>query len=450
MKRLVWLQVSLITTVVLTIIFATYLLVYRPLNDQLKDQTYENYLIISIQKERQVEQFIERSIEGSNSLSSRSFIRNAIQDYHDGIISFTELSNLTQPIYEDGFNALVNVSSATRVVDGIMVAEVNESLDTNILGSVEDVVTTQYDIIINDNGFIYVRVISPIVNNDHVIGHDSVTFDMSPLFEELNEGDKQLKIMDNESRSALINNAQIITNHQDYTLLVKNEEVIYVSEGLLFCNDTYLFVILSQNILEHDIDTLTMQNILRIGFLLLVGLTSIIGINVIFSTYRLKLSKIKRKYFQEKANVDTLTGVYTRHYLAHRLDRLKKEGNSDLMPVAVVMSDVNNFKKYNDTYGHQSGDQALIDLADIFKTLTRDNDLIVRYGGDEFLFLFPKTTETLCENIMIRINDKIKTMYKDKNISLAYGYVMLYDPNEVENAIREADRLMYENKRNLN
>lgn len=121
-----------------------------------------------------------------------------------------------------------------------------------------------------------------------------------------------------------------------------------------------------------------------------------------------------------------------------------------MVPIAAVMSDVNRFKDFNDTYGHQAGDQALVDIADIFKTSIRDNDLIVRYGGDEFLLVFTQCNETLCENIMARINDKIEARYKDKNISLAYGYVILHDPNEFENSIEKADQLMYEHKRSIN
>ena len=420
------------------------------MTNELRNQTYENHRIISSQKERQVEQFIDRTIEGAVSLSSRTMIRDAILDYHDGLISFNDLSIYTQNRYEDGFNALVNVSSVTRVVDGMVVAEVNESLDTTTLNSVEGVIETQHEVIFNNNELIYVRIISPIVNNEDIIGHDIVTFDMTPLFEALNEGDTLLTILGNEARTVLIHDAQIITDHQEYTLLLKDEEVLYVSDGLLSCEDTYLFITIPQDILEQDINTLTMRNLLRSGFLIVVSLAFVIGINVIFSTYRLKVSKEKRKFFQEKANKDALTGVYSRHYLEHRLNRVKTEIDHEMLPIAVVMSDVNGFKDFNDTYGHQAGDQALVDIADIFKTSIRDNDLIIRYGGDEFLLLFTQCNETLCEMVMKRINDKIDTMYKDKNISLAYGHVVLHDLNEVENSIEKADHLMYEHKRNLN
>lgn len=436
--------------VIFIALFATYFIVYQPLNNQLKIQTYENYKITAAQREMLVEQFIERSVEGANSLSSRTFIRNAIQNYHDEHITLTELSNLTQPIYEDGFNALINVASATRVVDGMMIAQVNESLDNTALNSVAGIMTTKYEMVITNHGLAHVKVISPIVNNDTIIGHDIVTFDMSRLMEELNDGEVLLSFLSAESRTMLYQDAQVITHDQAYLLLVKDEHVIYVSDALLQRDDIlYITVSISQNLLEQDINRLTRTSLLWSGFLVVTSLFIVVLINRKSTLNRLSILNDKRILFQEKANKDALTGLYSRHYLRHKLDQFKENFSHEMMPIAVVMSDINGFKKFNDTYGHQAGDQALIDIARIFKTMIRENDLLIRYGGDEFLLLFTQVNPSQCESIMQQINDAIVHEFKDNNISLAYGYVIVNDANKIEVSIDMADKKMYEYKRKI-
>jgi diguanylate cyclase (GGDEF)-like protein len=449
MNRKVLPQSLLIVVVILVASLATYFIVYRPLNQQLKHQTYENYRIISSQKESLLEQFIERSKEGANSLSSRTFIRNAIQDYHDGIIDFTELADLTEPIYKDGFSALVNASSASRVVDGMIVAEINETLDRDVIDRLTDIDDTRFEIITRDDLFLYVDVISPIVNDGQVIGHDVVSFCISPVIETLSEGDGLATIRDFEQRSTLFAQADIITEQEEYGLLIKDGKVFYVSDEILNGCAKYLCVEIAQNLLEEEINVLTRRTLLWSGFLILISLGFVVWINLQNASIRLQIAEEKRVFFQEKANKDALTGVYSRHYLDDRLDRFRREPDIEVMPLAVVMVDLNGFKTFNDTYGHQKGNEALRDVAKIIASSIREIDLVVRYGGDEFLLFFENCDEKLCEDIMMRINKKMENVYEDKDVSLAYGYVIVSDPEKIESSIDVADRLMYEHKRKL-
>ncbi|MBI9010258.1 MAG: GGDEF domain-containing protein [Tenericutes bacterium] len=415
------------------------------MNQQLIDQTYENYQIISSQKEMSVEQFIQRSIEGSNSQSCRTMIRDAIQNYYDGIMSFNDLSIFTQSKYEDGFNALTNATSASRVVDGMIVAEVNESLASDVLSLVVNVNETQFDLLINDQGDVFARIISPIKNGELVIGHDVVTFDMTPLIKELNDDVTVVTIINNELRFSLLENAKIITQHEKYVLLLKDKRVIFISDIIFSSSDSSVSIETSQELLEDDINSLTMRSLLWSGFLVIISLGFVIMISIKGASNRLSDEKNRRMYFQDKANKDALTGLYSRHFLEYAKSNLIY----NMMPVSIVMSDVNGFKRFNDTYGHVAGDQALIDLATIFKNIIRDDDLAVRYGGDEFLFIFKYCDEALCESIMKRINNKIEEDFKEKNISLAYGYIIVDDPNLLDISIEKADKIMYQNKRKI-
>jgi diguanylate cyclase (GGDEF)-like protein/PAS domain S-box-containing protein len=95
---------------------------------------------------------------------------------------------------------------------------------------------------------------------------------------------------------------------------------------------------------------------------------------------------------QEKAMRDGLTGLYNRHYLHETLPRELARAEREALPLAVVMIDIDHFKAINDTHGHMAGDQALQRIAEILQHLTRESDLVCRFGGEEFLVALPGLT----------------------------------------------------------
>jgi diguanylate cyclase (GGDEF)-like protein len=98
-------------------------------------------------------------------------------------------------------------------------------------------------------------------------------------------------------------------------------------------------------------------------------------------------------YYQMKevARRDGLTGVYNRQYFQERLETEFKEAKKDNYPLSLAIFDIDHFKKFNDTYGHLFGDKVLISTVDVVKTALRKNDMIARFGGEEFIILFPRT-----------------------------------------------------------
>ncbi len=87
------------------------------------------------------------------------------------------------------------------------------------------------------------------------------------------------------------------------------------------------------------------------------------------------------------ATQDQLTGLYNRHYLDISLPQIEASSKRRNSIIGVLLCDMDNFKAINDTYGHPAGDRALAELADIFRATVRGSDLIIRYGGEEFLIL---------------------------------------------------------------
>lgn len=159
-----------------------------------------------------------------------------------------------------------------------------------------------------------------------------------------------------------------------------------------------------------------------------------------------------RKIAEEKVKWltfhDKLTGLYNRAYFEEELLRLD---TARQLPLGVMLGDLNDLKKINDKHGHQKGDIALKSIAEILKSTCRNEDVIARWGGDEFVILLPKTNESDIVKVIARIRNNIFREKKGKfNLSLALGFalkkIVEEDINEV---IRAAEKMMYKDKKNI-
>lgn len=139
--------------------------------------------------------------------------------------------------------------------------------------------------------------------------------------------------------------------------------------------------------------------------------------------------------------LDPLTGVYARRYFeTYRTHLEGMEG--------VALIDVNSFKHINDTCGHAAGDAALRDIAGAIRSCIRKTDILIRYGGDEFLLLFPRMTEEIFLEKKKQIQQAVRGIrmseFADIQLSVSVGGVCGVHP--ITEAIRKADYLMYLDK----
>ena len=143
--------------------------------------------------------------------------------------------------------------------------------------------------------------------------------------------------------------------------------------------------------------------------------------------------------YNEKLYQDALTGVYNRRYYE---DRIKKMTAS----VGVAMIDMDDFKIYNDTYGHNAGDLALITTVEAIRRCIRKNDTLIRYGGDEFLLVLQGISETMFREKLKQIRTEIYNAnvptYSRLQLSASIGGVMSAG-RTVEETVIEADKFMY-------
>ncbi len=153
------------------------------------------------------------------------------------------------------------------------------------------------------------------------------------------------------------------------------------------------------------------------------------------------------KELQERAMYDYLTGLYNRHVLIELLEkeieRVKREGEER---VFVVFLDLDNFKKVNDIYGHEKGDEVLKEVAKILRESFRKYDIVSRFGGDEFVALVP-TKEGDKDQLLARlveIERRIEEAFSDFGISISYGIAVAPDEGvNVSELINLSDKRMY-------
>ena len=150
----------------------------------------------------------------------------------------------------------------------------------------------------------------------------------------------------------------------------------------------------------------------------------------------------KLQGYQDKLYIDPVTGVYNRRYFE---DEIRNMQNS----AGVAMIDLDDFKLYNDIYGHDMGDQVLCIVADVIKDCIRKTDKLIRYGGDEFLLILPDMVRGTLRGKLLQIQEAIEnaTIPNCSRLKLtaSIGGVISED-GQIDEAIAKADQLMYKAK----
>ena len=155
-----------------------------------------------------------------------------------------------------------------------------------------------------------------------------------------------------------------------------------------------------------------------------------------------KLQETTESY-RAKLYHDVLTGAYNRRYYEDIASRI-------VGPAGIALMDVDDFKICNDTYGHYAGDMALETAANAIRSCIRNADLLIRYGGDEFLLVLPGIPSDILqaklEQIRAAVQQAAVPGYSHFRLSLSIGGTMQAITDPMENAVRRADRLMYQAK----
>lgn len=212
-----------------------------------------------------------------------------------------------------------------------------------------------------------------------------------------------------------------------------------------------LFSILSGGIFIIVLDYLNVKSYVFTGGIVVYILLNIYLVNSFLQSY-----KKREKELEEKSLMDNLTGLKNMRYFEQRVEELLARYNREGEPFALIFIDLDDFKKCNDQYGHTTGNKLLQRVGNFLQEITRREDTLVRYGGDEFILLSPDTSMEKAHFTAQRINEEFS-----QETFLVNGYSLTLklsggvavcpdDGTDLEQLLEVADKNLYQAKENGN
>jgi diguanylate cyclase (GGDEF)-like protein/PAS domain S-box-containing protein len=174
-----------------------------------------------------------------------------------------------------------------------------------------------------------------------------------------------------------------------------------------------------------------------------------VGEHVSLSLANFKL----RETLRDQSIRDALTGLYNRRYMEETLDRELRRAERKQRTLGVILIDVDHFKNYNDALGHEAGDALLRGLADFFRAQVRREDIVCRFGGEEFTLLLPEASIEIARERAENLRERVKELRVEHrglplgSVTLSFG-VAVYPGHGVtaEELFRSADAALYRAK----
>lgn len=144
---------------------------------------------------------------------------------------------------------------------------------------------------------------------------------------------------------------------------------------------------------------------------------------------------------------DSMTRFYNHESILFQLNQLVNQAKINNSTFSILMLDIDNFKNVNDTFGHQEGDKVILEVAKAISHAVRDLDLIGRYGGEEFLIIFPETIDEKACSVSERIRKAVESLKFDKITMSISGGLVNYDNQSADEMLELADNRLYIAKR---
>lgn len=242
----------------------------------------------------------------------------------------------------------------------------------------------------------------------------------------------------------LLNNSPYLVNYFFMWLALPLSAIYQHIKAVLVAGAASLFLTFYSFFYLHDE---IFPNVIKEDFIYLILFG--IFITIFLIVFILKVREANDK-LQDLAYHDSLTGAANRVLLREKFDVMKHE-NVD--SIALLFLDMNGFKKINDTYGHEIGDQLLRIIVLRIDGVLRETDLLCRLGGDEFVILTANVNDSILEKIKERIKSVLeKPMILDQHIinvsaSIGWFYTTEVAYANLDDMIKESDRAMYKEKK---
>ena len=165
----------------------------------------------------------------------------------------------------------------------------------------------------------------------------------------------------------------------------------------------------------------------------------------------LSLSDVIDMHYRNSVT-DPLTDLFNRRYFLQQAKILMKSAERHHFPISIILCDIDKFKTINDTFGHDVGDKAIINFAQCIKKAKRDEDILARFGGEEFILLLPQTTLTGAQQFAERLRQQIekqslRVVQGEISVTASFGVSTLSEKGNIEQQISHADGALYRAKK---
>ncbi|GAA6154239.1 tetratricopeptide repeat-containing diguanylate cyclase [Pseudoteredinibacter isoporae] len=281
----------------------------------------------------------------------------------------------------------------------------------------------------------------------HKMAHSQLVRDLNFLLSEIHErrGEKRLAF---EHLKEAVNTDKDVSDHRIYELATS------IEHSLRAQREQSKILMLEKKSLAKELELSHAEKRNQTQVSIFIGIGLLLSSLIVIFYYKSKLTQVKL----DLSLRDQLTGAYRRGYLIEqaaainsRLSRIPEESENS---VAAIMIDCDNFKPINDSLGHSAGDYVLVELVKVIDTIIRPSDILVRWGGDEFVIICEDipvpALKALCERIRCQIASNDFT-YEGNPLSLtaSIGYSILKDRSEfsLDKIISSADRFLYDSKK---
>jgi two-component system cell cycle response regulator len=176
-------------------------------------------------------------------------------------------------------------------------------------------------------------------------------------------------------------------------------------------------------------------------------------VSVVDVTYRVEYEnqlKALNQKLQSLAVTDGLTGLHNHRAFQDYLEEQFQTAMRNKQPLALILMDVDHFKQYNDTYGHQAGDEVLRQVAQILQANVREGDFVARYGGEEFVIVLPRTDSESAVAVAERLRRAVESAeWHLRPITGSFGVACIRPDMETrQELIEAADQALYQAKKN--
>lgn len=331
---------------------------------------------------------------------------------------------------------------------------------------------------VGKNGIVY-RITTPFIHKDQHVGilEFGVKLDYFTHILEKQLNVKSMQLVQTESldvllakknyqslgKYSIVSKDSIYNNIIDKIDITKQKQYIYTKNKsyMLFTIDMedYNGKVIAKLYALKDITLITEKDnnwfYLVNASSVLVYIIVLIIMGIVLSKFALEIKHNARtikklhnhsKILHTRANTDFLTGVYNKRYF----NRYLEDNIKNHIKGALIMFDIDHFKKINDTYGHLVGDEILKGLAKHIQGKLRENDMFARWGGEEFVILLDqsniKQATQKAEHLRQSIEETL--LYEDIKITISLGVSDIDENSTKETVIKKTDKLLYEAKEN--